>query len=286
MTLRIIFWDVQHGSATYIKTPNGKHIVQDLGTGTCKNKDEKFSPLVHLKNKWDVKRLDEVIITHLHKDHIDDIMNFSKLFPRVFRGPSGPSKAEIMEGAREKDKPLFEEYFKIDERYNTSILSDEDPENDDNNGGVSINPFFPQTCSISEINDCSIVTILSYADSKVVIPGDNESASWKALLERNDFKRAISDADILLAPHHGRISAFYPDLFNYFEPKLVIISDGPETKTSAADKYSSKSSGWRVHRRNGSSETRRCVTTRKDGVIEVKLGYKLNKQPFIKVTID
>ncbi|ODS37411.1 MAG: hypothetical protein A7316_09440 [Candidatus Altiarchaeales archaeon WOR_SM1_86-2] len=38
MTLEIVFWDVQHGSATYIKTPNGKHIVQDLGTGSCEKR--------------------------------------------------------------------------------------------------------------------------------------------------------------------------------------------------------------------------------------------------------
>ena len=285
MTLQIVFWDVQHGSATYIKTPSGKHIVQDLGTGTYKNKDEQFSPLLHLKNNWGVKRLDQVIVTHLHKDHIDDIMNFSKLSPHVFARPRGLSKEEIMKGVREGDKPLFEEYFEIDKSYNTPVSSDEDPKYADNNGGASINLFFPQTCSISQINNCSVVTVLSYADTKVVIPGDNESDSWKALLKRDDFKSAISGADMLLAPHHGRESAFYPDLFNYFKPKLTIVSDGPETTTSAVDKYRSKSSGWNVHCRDDSSEMRHCVTTRKDGVIEVKLGYTPEERPFIHVTI-
>jgi len=287
MTLLIVCWDVQHGSSTYIKTPNKKHILQDLGTGKYKNKDEHFSPLNYLKDNWDVKRLDEVIITHPHKDHIKDIKNFNKLSPLVFTRPRDLSKEEIMEGVREKDKSLFEEYFKIDEDYNASVHSDEDLENTANTGGASIWPFFPQTCSISKINDCSIVTVVSYADSKVVIPGDNESASWEALLERDDFRSAISDADILIAPHHGRKSAFYPDLFDYFEPKLTVVSDGPETETSAVDLYSSKSSGWRVHHRNGgSSEVRRCITTRKDGVITVKLGYKRQERPFIHVTID
>ena len=31
MTLKFITWDVEHGSAAYIRTPNGKHIAVDLG---------------------------------------------------------------------------------------------------------------------------------------------------------------------------------------------------------------------------------------------------------------
>ena len=30
MLLKFIVWNVQHGSAAYIQTPNGKHIVVDL----------------------------------------------------------------------------------------------------------------------------------------------------------------------------------------------------------------------------------------------------------------
>ena len=35
-------WNVQHGSAVYIQTPNGKHIAIDLGAGDA------FSLLQHL----------------------------------------------------------------------------------------------------------------------------------------------------------------------------------------------------------------------------------------------
>ncbi len=46
--LLIVFWDVKHGHATYIKTPNGKSIVIDLGRGSYSKKSLKFSPLTHL----------------------------------------------------------------------------------------------------------------------------------------------------------------------------------------------------------------------------------------------
>ena len=45
----IVFWDVDHGHATYLKTPNGRHIVIDLGTGSF-GPQKTFSPLTHLKN--------------------------------------------------------------------------------------------------------------------------------------------------------------------------------------------------------------------------------------------
>jgi competence protein ComEC len=286
MTLEIVFWDVQHGCATYIKTPNGTHIVQDLGTGSYGTSNKEFSPLLHLKNKWKVNQLDYVIITHPHKDHIDDIMNFDEFSPRVLSRPKHLPKDEIMKNVREEDKRLFEKYFEINERYSSPVPTEENPRLSDNNGGVKIEIFTPRSCSPANINDHSIVTVLSYANSKVILAGDNEPPSWKELLEKEDFKNAIKNADILLAPHHGRDSGFYSELFEHFKPKLTIISDGRFCDTSATDRYSKISNGWTVHHRSGGKEKRYCVTTRNDGVILVKLGYTSDKKPFIEVTID
>jgi competence protein ComEC len=71
------------------------------------------------------------------------------------------------------------------------------------------------------INNHSIVTVITYADVKVILCGDNEPDSWQELIIQKDFIKAISGTDILLAPHHGRDSGFYSDLFCYFKPKLV-----------------------------------------------------------------
>ena len=77
--LKVVVWDVQHGNATYIRTPNDKHIVIDLGIGSyksAKSSSSVFSPLLHLQDKYGVKQLDNIIIMHPHTDHIDDIFNF------------------------------------------------------------------------------------------------------------------------------------------------------------------------------------------------------------------
>lgn len=281
MTLEIVFWDVQHGNATYIKTPNGTHIVQDLGTGSYGMDNKGFSPLLYLKNRWGVNRLDYVIITHPHRDHIADIMNLQQLSPRVLCRPRHLPKDSIMRNIRQEDRCLFEKYFEIDQLSSVKVPPSEDPELPENNGGVDIQVFSPCLCSTSNINNLSSVTVLSYANSKVILPGDNEPPSWKELLEKTNFKDAIRNADIFLAPHHGRESGYFSELFEYFVPKLTVISDGRFCDTSATNRYS-KSTGWTVHHRSGEKEERYCVTTRNDGVIVVRLGYTSN----IEVIID
>lgn len=286
MPLEIVIWDVQHGSASYIKTPNNRHIVQDLGTGSYGENNKDFSPLLHIKNKWKVDRLDYVIISHPHKDHINDILNFEELSPRVFCRPKHLTEDEIMEYVRSEDKYLFDKYFEINQRYSGGVSSENDPDLPDNYGGVNIQTFHPRSCSTSNINDHSIVTVLSFARSKIILSGDNETCSWDELLKKNEFRKAIQDADLFLASHHGRESGYHSDIFEYFKPKLTIISDGRFCDTSATDRYSEISDGWEVHHRNGETEKRYCITTRNDGVIVVKLGYTPKNNPFIKVTID
>ena len=52
-------------------------------------------------------------------------------------------------------------------------------------------------------------------------------------MERKDFKDAVSNAYILLAPHHGRESGYNSDFVSLVNPSLTIISDGKYCDTSA-----------------------------------------------------
>lgn len=122
--------------------------------------------------------------------------------------------------------------------------------------------------------------------SGFLIPGDNEAASWKELLEKPSFIKAINDTDIFVASHHGRESGYYSELFKYFNPKLVIVSDGPEVETSVTDKYSKIASGWNIYKRSENEKIpheRKCLTTRKDGRLIIKVG-KDNNGTFMNVT--
>lgn len=283
--IKVIFWDVQHGHAAYLVTPN-KSIVFDLGMGSYGPSGKEFSPLLHLKSKYRVKQLDAVVITHPHSDHLYDISNFNALSPRVLRRPKHLTEEEIRKGNPQSDREYVEKYLEINQRYNTPVADSENPFRETNNGGVKFDFFTPKDCSRSNLNNHSIVTVISHATSKIVITGDNECASWNELLNDEAFKTSTKGTDILLASHHGRESGYSEALFEHISPYLTIVSDGAETDTSATDRYSTKSRGWTVHKRDGTSDVRKCLTTRNDGVIVVEFGINTNSKPYISVSID
>lgn len=283
--LTMVFWDVQHGHALYVGTDN-RNIVFDLGTGSYGSSGKEFSPLLHLKNNYGIEQLDAAVITHPHSDHLYDIQNFDALSPKVLHRPKHLTEEEIRQGNAATDKQYVDKYLEINQRYNSPVPENDNPFRETNNGGVTFQFFTPKKSARSNLNNHSVVTIISHASSKAIIPGDNENSSWNELLEDETFKTAIKNADILLAPHHGREAGYSEALFENISPYLTIVSDGAETDTSATDRYSKKSRGWTVHKRDDTTDERKCLTTRNDGVIVVKFGVNDDKKPFIDVRID
>ena len=64
--LHYIIYDVQHGSCSHLITPANQHILIDLGSKTEK------SICRYLKEKYFcfAGTIDELILTHLHEDHL------------------------------------------------------------------------------------------------------------------------------------------------------------------------------------------------------------------------
>jgi beta-lactamase superfamily II metal-dependent hydrolase len=285
--VEMVFWDVQHGHSTYIKSPNNRHIVIDLGTGDYSKNNLEFSPLRHLKYNYGIDQVDYVIITHPHLDHIDDILNFDLVKPRVFCRPKHISNELIMKELNDKDRAKFEKYCEINNQYNANIDGGpDDPDIPNNYSSMKILRFSSLSCTLDNFNNHSIITIIEYADIKVVIPGDNECCSYEELMKQEKFKTAIADADILLAPHHGRESGYNNEFVSLINPRLSIVSDGRFCDTSANGRYSQKSRGWTVHKSDGTSSERKCLTTNSDGEVYVQFGFKSDNKRFLSVNIS
>lgn len=276
--LEFFFWDVQHGHAAYIKTPNNRHIAVDLGTGSFSTKHE-FSPFLYLKNKYKVPRLDLVVITHPHRDHIDDIFNFYELNPKSIMRPKHLTEGEIRAGNKQGDFAKVDEFLKIHDHYRGVVKgTPQDARVPENWGGVKMDFFVSQNADRKNLNNHSVVTIFQYLTSKFILPGDNEDISWQELLKDPRFCESAKNADVLLAPHHGRKAGYSADLLDLVRPRLVVISDGPEGETSCTDLYAAKirqyhKSGWKAYYSDNTWDERFCVTTRCDGLIRVR-SYK------------
>jgi competence protein ComEC len=285
--LEFVFWDVQHGHACYVNFPNGRHMVIDLGTGTYGN-NKPFSPLLHLKASG-VQKLDYLIITHPHRDHLDDIFNFDALAPTTPHRPNYLTDQQVLEGNKKEDSAKINEYLKISHRYNSAVQpgSSSDFTVANQWGGVEMSFFFSSGCKTGNLNNHSMVSIFNYAGSKIIVPGDNESESWKELIKSSAFVAAAKNPDVLLAPHHGRNAGYSPELFEAIgKTYITVISDGSYCDTSATASYGNQSKGWRVYYSDHTYEERKCVTTRCDGAVHVKAYFAQDGKPRLNVYVQ
>ncbi len=282
--MELWLWDVAHGSAAYLKTPEGRHVVVDLGIGDTSTRDAAFSPLLHL-HRMGIQQLDQVILTHPHRDHLDDISNFNLLSPRVLLRPRHLTDDDVRAGNQGRDGPVIEKYLEINAQYAAPVPSGAYPLHDANSG-MRIRTYQPTQCARTNLNNHSIVSFFGFAGSTICLPGDNEAASWRELLEDADFRRDLASVDILVAAHHGREAGYCEDIFDLCKPALVCVSDGEARGTSAVGKYFNRSRGWEVHSRSGGrSESRYVLTTRTDGSIRIRSGFG-PVRPFMEVSIE
>ena len=256
-------FDVQLGLAVHVKAPNGKYIVIDLGTGTPASGNT--SPL----NKRRGEYIAYMIITHPHLDHIDDILSFDFNKPKILQRQTSLINDEVMKNVRDCDRAKFDKYCEINNQYNLPVMPQDENYigNPENYGGLSIQTFYTSECDRSNFNNFSIITVFTLSGVKIVVCGDNETESLCVLMNQKDFRTAVKDADVLVAPHHGRDSAYHSNFVSLVNPRITIISDTAKTAASASDKYTQMSRGWKV---NGTQ--RKCLTTRNDGNIMVEFG--------------
>jgi competence protein ComEC len=266
MTLKIFIHNVGHGQAIHAITPSGKTIVIDLGSSS------NFSPLEWLKRE--TATIDSLVITHPHGDHIDEFLLLKKMgfnIRQLWR-PNWIPKDEIRKQNQSSFTNKLDAYFDMSDQYCIGIDKNENVDNSAVNGGVTIEKFFSSDCAYSNINNHSGVVVFKYQGVTVVIPGDNEPASWNALMKQPAFVTAISNAHIFMASHHGRESGYCSDIF-VSKPLLCIVSDGRVQDTDARHRYTYHAKNLTVKSRTRNlHEERACLTTRNDGHIKIEIG--------------
>lgn len=262
---KITFFDVGHGSCTHIETPNGKHILVDIGGSDV------FSPAYHLAYVEGVRSLDALVITHPHEDHYHDIMNLErhgikpKMLSRLKAGfPVDGSDFPI------KDQDKVNYINKMNAEYVMPVLDSLNPLSPLINGGVDWRTFYADVSDLDKRapNTLSGVYVLTFCGCKVVLTGDNNKEILEKMVRKQDFVDAVSNADFLLAPHHGRTTDFCPKFFDIVNPRATIVSDKCCEHDSQIDTATCYNSGRSVLF-NG--EPRHVLTTRKDGNIVLRI---------------
>lgn len=262
MVLKLTFFDIGQGSSVLIETEN-VNMLFDLGMVEDKN------PLDHVNGD-----LNFLIISHPHLDHISGLAEMGDRMPdALLRNKSIPKK--LIEESRDSSDNLdavkaFNKYLKLDKDYKFPTPYESSIKNPEYNGGVTFSSFSPNN-DIDDLNYYSLTVFIEYEGVKVLLMGDNTLSNIGELLANDEFNKLTEDIDIFLAPHHGRKSCYSVELMNHIKPKITIISDkSDDGDNSAIDSYGSKSKGKLIIE-NGELKLRKCLTTRNDGDIFVKI---------------
>jgi len=218
--VRVTVLDVGQGDAVLLELPGGRTILID-GGGVFDDRFDIGEQVVvpFLLSRW-IARLDLVVLSHPHPDHLNGLAAVLRHFPvgAVWDGGqrvASPSYLWFEEVLRHKRIP----HKILQAGYRTSEF---DP--------VTIDVLHPPKPLLrgsprgrsSDVNSNSLVLLLRYRDVRVLLPGDIEEEAERRLLEQ----RTDLSAQVLKVPHHGgRTSSSLPFL-ERVRPTVAVVSAG------------------------------------------------------------
>lgn len=268
--LEIVVWNVAHGSAIYVNTPNGRSILLDGGAS------EDFSPAIHLWNQHGLRATDLFILSHGDCDHVRDLPRIVDLIPpRTFwRNKTAPRHLTYPTDPPTADPLKTLDAF--DRAYSNPVAPSDEAEVSNNWGGLEISLFYNDGWlhAYDCLNNYSLVTVFNYGCLCFVFPGDLEGPGWEAIMARPDFISATTQPNrfrVLVAPHHGHTAGVHKPHLKLFATDLSIISGAYGDPHTDSDTYVNASAGLKVRRRATQAvDTCKVLTTKMNDYVLLK----------------
>jgi competence protein ComEC len=262
-------WNVEHGVCIHLVTPNNKHVLIDCGSSAD------FSPAIYLYEDLKIKKLDYVILSHPHEDHIRDVENIKLLFDvKVLQRNRKIDLEDLKEENKDVEKPpndkRLEAYFDLNKRFTKDVEWINDPKNPEWGRGCSVRTFFNNDENL-EVNDRSVSTFIDFGNERILYGADIKEKGWDELITKNkDFREFAQKTTIYIAAHHGNKSGYSSKLFELFKPKLTIISAGRYREFDGTSLYDAVTKGMTIH--NGKeSKSAKVISTRNNGNMKITM---------------
>jgi competence protein ComEC len=206
--------DIGQGDAILLEFPSRKRMLVDTGP-SFQQFDAGKRTIVPFLRHIGIRKLDYLLITHPHSDHIGGAGSILKSF-----------KVDTLAMASIYfENRLARETLKIAEENNVGIrtVSTGDQIPIDINARVYVLYPHQDQCSGRSTNNSSVVLKIYYGKSSLLLAGDAEKKDEQSMIRR--YAVFLSN-DILKVGHHGSITSTSEDFLNIVRPSKAIISVG------------------------------------------------------------
>ena len=206
-TMQVDMLDVGQGDAILVRTPAGRSILIDGGTGG--------DDVVPMLRALGVESLTMIIATHPHADHIGGLDEVIAEFPPKAFFDSGQTHttatyAKLMEQVESQGLA----YFTAEAGWSREL--------DD---GIVIEFLGPPSPTIngsrSDLNSNSVITRITHGEQCFLFTGDAEEPTERLLLQRG-----IEACEVLKVAHHGSAHSTTREWLWAIEPEIALISCG------------------------------------------------------------
>src|ERR1700730_16404714 len=236
-TLDIYWIDVEGGAATLIIAPSGESLLVD--TGFPGNEDRDAKRIAATAVAAGLTRIDNLIITHFHGDHVGGLAALSKMIPirKIY------DHGESIEKSQEKGAALWQDYLAaagnrrtVGKPGNKIPVAGVDITVVSANGDVISEPinhgFVNKLCDGAERkptdnteNSRSTGFLLTYGKFTFLDVGD---LTWDREMMLGCPVNKVGEVTLLQATHHGFSNgqSGAPALIWSLKPQVVVVNNG------------------------------------------------------------